>query len=237
MDGDTSELEGLVDVARAHREHERFHSLFKLEEAVAWRRDANALKLLSDRWSVTDEDGPRLADPDQGAVGCADLNDPAVVATTGILFMEGASEPAELTAMRAGWETASMRYGKLSVWLAEHMSAEWPRLTQLLTPDLAEAARPRFMALSRTTAAGHSYSLVANLLTTAAQALTNQDLTPAGVRSNRDAAAQMVRTAAWLVDTAAAEIARTGASLTLSDPDWTEFIRIAERKIENDGTE
>ena len=237
MSGDGSGLEGFVDVARAHREHERYHSLFKLEEAVAWRRDANALKLLADRWSVRQESSPRLADPAHGAVGCADLNDPAVVATTGVLFMEGAGEPAELTAMRAGWETAATRYRKLSRWLAEHMAAEWPRLSQLLTPELIGAARPRFVALTRTTAAGQSYGLVANLLTSAVQGLTNQDLTPAGVRTDRGAAAEMVRTAAWLVDMAAAEIAAAGASLTLSDPDWTEFIRIAEGKLEKPRSE
>jgi hypothetical protein len=72
---EAAQLQGFVDVARAHREHERFHSLFKLEEAVTWRRDdANALKLLADRWSDISRQQIRLADPAYGAVGCADLN-------------------------------------------------------------------------------------------------------------------------------------------------------------------
>lgn len=230
MDPDTSELDGFVAVARAHREHERYHSLFKLEEAVAWRRDANALKVLADHWSGASGMDQPPADPSHGAVGCTDLNAPAVVATTGILFMEGAPEPAELTAMRAGWNTTAIRYRKVSQWLAEQMNAEWPRLSRLLTPALIESARARFTALTNTTSAGHVYALVANLLSSATQTLTNQDLTPAGIRRDRTAAANMIRTAAWLADMAAAEVAKAGATLTLSDPAWTEFIHIAETR-------
>ncbi|MFF1359154.1 hypothetical protein [Streptomyces sp. NPDC058297] len=40
----------MLAVARAHREHERYHSLLKLEHAVSLRRDANTLKVLADRW-------------------------------------------------------------------------------------------------------------------------------------------------------------------------------------------
>jgi hypothetical protein len=229
---EAAQLQGFVDVARAHREHERFHSLFKLEEAVTWRRDdANALKLLADRWSDISRQQIRLADPAYGAVGCADLNDPAVVAGTGILFMEGASEPAELIAIQVRWEAAAGRYRAMSDWLAERMTAGWSQLTRLLTPLLIESAYPRLMALARTTTAGSSYDLVAHLLNSAAQALRNQDLTPAGVRFDPEAATSMIRTAAWLADAAAATIAETGASLSLSDPDWTEFINHAESRL------
>lgn len=143
-----AELAGYVRVARDHREHERYHSVLKLEESAAWRRDANALKLLAARWS--DSPAPDRLDPAHGAVGCVDLNDPAVVATTGILFMEGESEPAEITSLRSRFEQAAVRYQRLSGWLGEHMAAEWPRLRSLLVPDLVEAARPRFRALTRT---------------------------------------------------------------------------------------
>ncbi|MFG1912497.1 hypothetical protein [Kribbella sp. NPDC048928] len=145
--------------------------------------------------------------------------------------MDGAGEPAELTAMRARWNAAASQYRKVSQWLAEHMSAEWPRLATLLTPDLVDSARARFAALTRTPSAGNAYALVASLLSTATQALANQDFTPTGVRRDRAAAANMIRTSAWLVDAAAAEVAKASSSLTLSDPDWTEFIHLIETRI------
>ncbi|HEY3503413.1 MAG TPA: hypothetical protein VGN37_11605 [Actinocatenispora sp.] len=223
----SAELAGYPAVARAHREHERFHSVLKLEDAVAWRRDSNALKLLADRWSSPADSEIDRDDPAHGAVGCADLNQPAVVATTGILFMEGETEPAELSAMKARIGQAADRYRRLSRWLAGHMAAEWPRLTTLLTPGLVESARPRLMALTRTTAAANAYDLVAHLLTATAHALDNQDLTPAGVRRDPPSAAALLRTASWLLDSAAATVAEAGARLSLSDPDWTAFIDAA----------
>jgi hypothetical protein len=173
----------------------------------------------------------RRAPPPTNHVGGSGLNDPAVVAGTGILFMEGASEPAELIAIQVRWEAAAGRYRAMSDWLAERMTAGWSQLTRLLTPLLIESAYPRLMALARTTTAGSSYDPVAHLLNSAAQALRNQDLTPAGVRFDPEAATSMIRTAAWLADAAAATIAETVASLSLSDPDWTEFINHAESRL------
>ncbi|QKG22359.1 hypothetical protein [Actinomadura verrucosospora] len=223
-DGAPGEPAGMLQVARAHREHERFHSLAKLEEAAALRRDSNVLKMLADHWSDAGAMRAGPADPRHGAVGCPDLNGPAVVTATGVLFMEGESEPAELTAMKARLGEAGTRYRRLSRWLAQEMEAEWPRLAVLTTPRHIAAARARFMALTRTTAAGDAYGLAAHLLTTAAAALRDQDLTPAGVRAGPATAAAMLRNASWLVDTAAGVIAEAAARLGASDPDWTAFI-------------
>ncbi|GAA4202029.1 hypothetical protein [Actinocatenispora rupis] len=230
----SAELGGYLAVARAHREHERFHSVLKLEEAVAWRRDSNALKLLADRWSSPEGGQSDREDPTHGAVGCTDLNEPAVVATTGILFMEGETEPAELTSMKARIGHAATRYRQLSDWLHGHMAEEWPRLTTLLTPRLVGSAQPRLRALTRTTAAANAYDLVAHLLTATAHALDNQDLTPVGVRRDPPGAAAVLRTAAWLLDSAAATVAEAGARLSLSDPDWTAFIDAAAAAVQDD---
>jgi hypothetical protein len=212
------------DIARAHREHERFHSMAKLEEAAGLRRDSNALKILADRWADPDAARAEAADPAHGAVGCPDLNVLASVAATGVLFMEGGSEPAELTAMKGRLGDAAARYRRISEWLGREMGQEWPRLAPLLTPALIASARPRFMALTRTTAAGNAYALAARLLTAAAETLGNQDLTPSGIRAAPAVASEMLRTASWLIDTAAATIAESAARLSLSDPDWTTFL-------------
>ncbi|WP_026413570.1 hypothetical protein [Actinomadura oligospora] len=217
------EARGFVAVARAHREHERYHSMLKLDDATAWRRDSNVLKVLADHWTTLDGGGTGTPDPAYGAVGCPDLNGPAVVATTGVLFMEGPAEPAELAAMVGRFDEAAGRYRRLAEWLAGHMAAEWPRLSVLLAPQTADAARPRFAALARTTAAGQAYDLVAHLLTTAVTGLRGLDLSPAGVRDDPDGAAAVLRNASWLVDMASARLAEAAAQLSLSDPDWTAF--------------
>ncbi|MYW90002.1 hypothetical protein G3I59_05055 [Amycolatopsis rubida] len=103
-----------------------------------------------------------------------------------------------------------------------------PRLRSLLVADLVEAARPRFRALTRTTEAANAYSLVARLLDSAVHTLKAQDLTPEGVRRDPAAAAKMVLTASWFLDSAASALAEAGARLGLPDPDWTSFIALAE---------
>lgn len=217
------EVRGFIEVARAHREHERYHSMLKLDEATAFRRDSNVLKVLADHWTTLDPGKTPNADPAHGAVGCPDLNGPAVVATTGVLFMEGPAAPAELTAMLGRFDEAAARYRRLAEWLAGHMAAEWPRLAALLAPRTAEAARPRFAALTRTTAAGQTYDLVAHLLATAVTGLRGLDLSPAGVRADPAGAAAVLRNASWLLDLAASRLAESAAQLSLSDPDWTAF--------------
>lgn len=218
MDGD---LAGMVAVARAHREHERYHSLLKLEHAVDLRRDANTLKVLADRWldGAPGEDGP--GGP---AAGCPDLYDRAAVATTGVLFLQENSEPDELVAMKRRLEATADEFGRVSDWLAGHMAAAWRGMDVLLTPELAGAARPRFAALARTTEAGLGYGVAARLIGAAVGALRRLDLTPAGVRADPAGAAALVRAASWLLDLAAGGVAGRAAALGLSDPDWTEFL-------------
>ncbi|HZE37357.1 MAG TPA: hypothetical protein VE172_00945 [Stackebrandtia sp.] len=223
-----SDLEDLREVARVHREHERYHSMLKLEQAAALRRDSNALKVLSDRVGRAENStAPRVTAP---AAGCADLTDLAAVATTGVLFMEGEDAPAELTAMRRRLDDTAGEYARLSSWLGHKMDGAWKRLHLLLTPELADTAHARFQALGRTTAAADAYGLAARYLGAAVKTLDNQDLAPAGVRADPVAAATMLRTASWLIDTAAATVAEAAARLSLSDPDWTQFIaEISER--------
>ena len=49
-DLDQTAIDNLLRVARAHRQHERFHAMEGLEGAAALRRDANALRALADCW-------------------------------------------------------------------------------------------------------------------------------------------------------------------------------------------
>ncbi|MGW6399507.1 hypothetical protein [Streptomyces sp. NPDC055134] len=148
------------------------------------------------------------------------------MATTGVLFMADGIEPAELTAMKRWFEATAEEYERLSGWLAGHMAAEWRRLDALLTPALADAARARCAALARTATAGNAYGVAAHLLTAELDAMRNLNLTPSGIRATRPDRQRLLRTASWLVDTAAATTAEQAASLSRSDPDLTAFITV-----------
>jgi hypothetical protein len=227
-------IEGMLDVARYHREHERFHSLNGLETAMDLRRDANALKVVAERWLAVDQDTTSSAvdyqDPRFRAAGSADLNDRTAVATTGILFMEGEHEPAELTQMKERLRGTAAGLAATSGWLAEKMDAGWQREQALLTSGFADAVHPRLMALTRTTLTGAKLGVVARLLGVAAATLQRQDLRPPGIRKDRRGAGRVLLTASWLIDRAAALMAEQSAELSLSDPDWTRYIEMLESK-------
>jgi hypothetical protein len=229
-------IEGMLNIARYHREHERFHSMNGLETAMDLRRDANALKLLAERWLTVDEDAASPAVDYQDAlfraVGCADLNDRTAVATTGILFMEGEQEPQESTQTKERLRGTAAGLATASAWLAEKMDAAWEREQALLTSGFADAVHPRLMALTRTTLTGAKLGVVARLLGAASAALERQDLTPSGIRENRRDAGCLLLTASWLIDRAAALMAEQSADLSLSDPDWTRSIQTLESRAD-----
>lgn len=225
---------GMLDVARYHREHERFHSMNGLETAMDLRRDANALKMLAERWMMPDKAEASAAvdyqDESFRAAGCADLNDRTAVAATGILFMEGESEPQEMLQVKGRLRGVSMGLAAASQWLSQKMDAAWARERALLTPELVDAVHPRFMALTRTTLTGAKLGVVARLLDVAAAALDGQDLTPPGIRKDRQGAGRLLLTTSWFIDRAAALLAEQAADLSLSDPDWTSYIRELESR-------
>jgi hypothetical protein len=225
-------IAGMLQVARFHREHERYHSLTGLENAAALRRDANALKVLADTWlRAAERPRPEIdyGDAAYRAAGCADLSDPTAVATTGILFMEGEGEPRELTQLKGKLWALTDTMARVSAWLAEKMEAGWEREMRLLTPELAETARPRFMALTRTTMSGSTFGVAARLMGAALEALNAVEFRPEAIRKDLRGSAMLVRTAGWLLDEAAALLAERAAELTRSDPDWTDYIDELER--------
>jgi hypothetical protein len=231
--GERELLESELEIARYHREHERFHATRAYEQATEIRRHAGALKHLADRWLQTEAESPERSydDPRLRAAGCSDLNDPAALATGGILFMEGESEPAELTEMKARLDDLATRLAEYSSWLAEKMDAAWSRESVLLTPALADLAYPRHLVLMRTTTHGHQTGVAARLVRAAVTALGSRSYEPANVRADTRGNSRVMRSAAWLLDAAGAMLAEQAAELSLSDPDWAEFIERAEVRL------
>jgi hypothetical protein len=231
--GDVDVLRGLLEIARFHREHERFHATNAFETATQLRRDAGALKHLADRWSTTKSPAPGrdYSQPELRVSGCPDLNDWSALATRGILFMEGESEPAELTEMKRRLGDIAEDLQRYSRWLGEKMDVAWQREAVLLSPALVDLALPRHLVLMRTTVHGSQTGLVGRLVAAAHGALTARSHAPADVRSDILGTSRLLRTAAWLLDTAAARLAEQAAELSLSDPDWTAFVEGVERRL------
>jgi hypothetical protein len=223
-------IESLLQVARAHRRHERFYAMEGLEVAAALRRDANALRALADRWLEEPTDAaPAIDDPRFRAAGCADLNADAATASTGILFMEGEQEPAELAALKRKLSAFAAEQAEISKWLLDMMEHAWGREAILLRPGTATAGFRRHLTVTRTALTAGKLGVSARLAGAAQAALSAQDFRPAAIRADRHGAAEMARTAAWLLDAATAVLAEQASQLGYSDADWTAYIEQLER--------
>jgi hypothetical protein len=229
------EIDNLLEVARAHRRHERFYAMTGLEVAAALRRDANALRALADRW-VAEPTGAAGAidDPRFRAAGCSDLNADAATASAGILFMQGEQEPAELAALKRKLSAFAAEQAEISRWLLDMMEHAWGREAILLRPGTATAGFRRHLTVTRTALTAGKLGVSARLAGAAHTALSAQDFRPAAIRADRRAAAEMARTAAWLLDAATAVLAEQASQLGCSDADWTAYIEQLERLGDSD---
>jgi hypothetical protein len=226
---DCDRLREMAQIARYHREHERFYAMRDLELAADLRRESNALKALADGWlRAAGGPGPSPDGQPPGAhfraLGCEDLSDVAAVAATGILFMEGEGEPLELSRLRQRLGETSRALAETAEQLDRHMDAAWQRELALLSPALARAAYHRFEVLTRTTLASRKKEVASRLLATSHQALQNLDLRPAGLRADLLGAARLLLTASWLLDMGAGVLADQAGEFGLLDPDWTAYV-------------
>lgn len=236
---DNTTLQQLLKIARFHREHERFYATKGLEDASSLRRDASALMALADRWAAggarQSETAETYRDPGLQAAGCEDLNDSAALAMAGILFMEGEQEPAEISRLKRKFSEIGESLTASSRWLEAKMDAGWRREAQLLNTEFAEAAYPRHIALAHTTLSAAKMDVAGRLVRAAHDALAAYDYRPQAVRADPPAVGRLLRSAAWLLDAAAAVLAEQAADLAKSDPHWTAYIKDLEARL--DGTE
>src|SRR5512146_3351796 len=94
---DDDDNDGLLAVmqnlSRFHREHEKYYSEAPLADALSLQRMARTLLALAERWTSAEP----AAAPAPGPFGGApDLNDERAIESSGVLFMEGGGEPAEI---------------------------------------------------------------------------------------------------------------------------------------------
>jgi hypothetical protein len=175
-------LEAALNLARFHKQHERFYASAPLESALRLHRHAHALLALADRWTSAEPSGHRGVSPFEGA---EDLNSEAATALDGVLFMEGEGRPAELTAMIGELRADAEHFAGGGAWLASAMAASWQMAAAMLPFDeLADVMGERHRIISNDWLAAHMQSLIGTLLARAADMLEKVQLTPAAVRAD-----------------------------------------------------
>lgn len=174
-------LDMAANLARYHREHEKFYARAPLEEAVALQRTSAALRALAERWSTADPHKPETPSPFSGA---EDLNDERAIELAGVLFMEGEGEPAEIARIKRELESAAQGNEEAGEWLGSAMETSWTVAEGLQFPELADLLAERHRIISNDWQAASLARLVARNLDRARAVIERLDLSTAGVRAD-----------------------------------------------------
>jgi len=170
------------NLARYHREHEKFYARAPLEEALRLHQASGALRALAERWSNVEPRRPGAASPFSGA---EDLNDDRATELEGILFMEGEGEPAEIARIKGELTAAAEGNDAGGQWLSAAMETSWGAVEALgRYPELADLLGERHRIISNDWQAASLAQLVARHLERARSILERLDLSPAGVRAD-----------------------------------------------------
>lgn len=178
--------DGLLAVAanlsRYHREHEKYYSEAPLADAIGLQRTARTLIALAERWTATE---PAPAPAGSPFAGTPDLNDDRAIETSGVLFMEGAGEPAEITRIKAGLEATAASSEQSGSWLASAMEASWAMAEALLSfPQLADLLAERHKIIGSNWQNAATAQLIARYLRRVVSILEQVDFSPAAVRKD-----------------------------------------------------
>lgn len=216
-------LDALANLAHFHREHEKYYAIAPLRRAEEVLHVSRTLKALADRWSdIKVRTNPATAAP--AYTGCEDLNDLTAIETSGVLFMEGASEPAEISGLKADLRSQASGAEQTGAWLKEAMGVSWRSAGALLQmPPLADLLGERHRIIANNWLAADMSRLAAALLQRAVEILDAVDFTPDGLRADLAgprATPGYLYSAAMLLDRAA-DLAVTSTTLTRdSEPAW-----------------
>ena len=178
--------DGLLAVAanlsRYHREHEKYYSEAPLTEAIALQRAARTLIALAERWTAAEPAAAPAASP---FAGSPDLNDDRAIEASGVLFMEGGGEPAEITRLKSELQTVAASSEQSGSWLASAMEASWAMAEALLSyPQLADLLAERHKIIGNNWQNAATAQLIARYLRRAGSILEQVDFSPAGLRKD-----------------------------------------------------
>jgi len=182
--------DGLLAVAanlsQYHREHEKYYSEAPLTDAISLQRTARTLIALAERWTSAEPAAAPAASP---FAGTPDLNDDRAIETSGVLFMEGQGEPAEITRIKSELQTIAASSEQSGSWLAAAMKASWAMAEALLSyPQLADLLAERHRIIGNNWQNASTAQLITRYLRRAVAVMERIDFSPTGLRKDLAAA-------------------------------------------------
>jgi len=185
-DGAGAGSDGLLAVAanlsRYHREHEKYYSEAPLADALALQRTVRTLVAMAERWTAAEPAATPAGSPFAGA---PDLNDDRAIETSGVLFMEGGGEPAEITRIKADLRAMATSSEQSGTWLAAAMEASWAMAEALLGyPELADLLAERHKIIAGNWQNAATAQLIGRCLRRAVAIMEHVDFAPAALRDD-----------------------------------------------------
>ena len=175
-------LDAIGNLARFHHQHELFYAQAPLRQALDLEASSRALKALASRW--------RDAQPEEHPVpvrftGAEDLNAPGLVSESGILFMEGEGEPAEIARLRRDAEGIASGCEQTGIWLSQAMEHAWQVAGGLVRfAELADLLGERHRIISNDWRAAGMNAMAARTIRRALDLLGEVDFSPAALRED-----------------------------------------------------
>jgi hypothetical protein len=170
------------NLSQYHREHEKYYSQAPLSDAIALQRTARTLIALAERWTSAEPVAEPAASPFAGA---PDLNDDRAIETSGVLFMEGEGEPAEISRIKSELQTIAASSEQSGSWLAAAMEASWAMAEALLDyPQLADLLGERHRIIGNNWQNAATAQLVARHLRRAVAVMERVGFSPAALRKD-----------------------------------------------------
>jgi hypothetical protein len=178
--------DGLLAVARNlsqyHREHEKYYSEAPLAGAISLQRIGRTLIALAERWTSAEPAAAPAASP---FAGTPDLNDDRAIETSGVLFMEGGGEPAEITRIKSELQTIAASSEQSGSWPASAMETSWSMAEALLPyPQLADLLAERHKIIGNNWQNASTTQLIARCLRRAVSIMEQVDFSPTGLRKD-----------------------------------------------------
>ena len=170
------------NLSQYHREHEKYYSEAPLTDAVSLQRMGRTLIALAERWTSAE---PAAVPGPSPFAGAPDLNDDRAIETSGVLFMEGGGEPAEITRMKSELEAMAAASEQMGSWLASAMDASWTMAEALLSyPQLADLLAERHKIIGNNWQNASTAQLIARYLRRAVSIMERVDFSPARLRAD-----------------------------------------------------
>ena len=217
-------LEVIGNLARSHHAHEEFYSQAPLRSAIQVQSVSRVLKALAARWATVEPSEHRVPSPFAGSV---DLNPPGLTEESGVLFMEGEAEPAELATMRRDLGSLADDLERTGVWLAKAMEQSWGVAGSLADyPALSDLLGERHRIIVNDWQAAELQALVARVLRRALELLERVDFSPAAVREDiaaDRAAPHYLLSASELLDRASDLIVESSVLVHDNERRWRVF--------------